>query len=109
MTSDGEVASGRHYAITVRFTLRERGQDQFLALIKQNAAASVRNEPGCLAFDVLTPLDDGPHVLLYELYRDRAAFDAHVATAHFKAFAEASADLVVRKEVMEFSTYMHHK
>ena len=111
MTSDGKTANGPGYAITVRFTLREGTQEKFLALIRENAAASVRDEPGCLIFDVLVPLGDAgePQVLLYEVYRDRAALDHHAATAHFKAFDEASRDLVTRKEVLEFSCFEHRK
>jgi autoinducer 2-degrading protein len=103
---NGQNSHGRaRYAITVRFALRKGEEERFLALIKENASASVRDEPGCLVFDVLTPLNSPagePHVLLYEVYENRAALDAHVATPHYKAFDAASRDLVVGKEVLEF-------
>lgn len=100
-----DLGDRARYAITVRLALRKGEEERFLALIKENAAASVRDEPGCLVFDVLTPLNgtvDEPHVLLYEVYENRAALDAHVATSHYKAFDAASRDLVIRKEVLEF-------
>ena len=46
-----------------------------LPLVCANAAASLKGEPECLRFDVLTPLAGGDEVLLYEVYRDRAAFE----------------------------------
>ncbi len=101
-----------HYAITVRFALREGARERFLALVNDNAAASVREEPGCLQFDVLTPLgesDGEPYVLLYEVYIDRAALDTHAATAHFRAFDIASRDLVAGKEVLEFAAEGHRR
>lgn len=107
-----EGADKPHYAITVRFALREGTQERFLALIKENAAASVREEPGCLQFDVLTPLegpDGASYVLLYEVYTDRAALDTHAQTAHFRAFDAASRDLVAGKEVLEFAADGHRK
>jgi quinol monooxygenase YgiN len=106
------VDVGARYAITVRFALRKGGEPHFLSLIKENAAASVRDEPGCLQFDVLMPLNgsaDEPYVLLYEVYSDRAAFDAHVATPHYQAFDDASRSLITRKDVVEFATFGNRK
>jgi Antibiotic biosynthesis monooxygenase len=43
------------FAILVEFHLKEGTRSQFRRLIDANADASVRNEPGCLQFDVLEP------------------------------------------------------
>jgi (4S)-4-hydroxy-5-phosphonooxypentane-2,3-dione isomerase len=93
------------YGVTVAFELVEGGKDEFAALIAENAAASVRDEPDCLRFDVLTPLAPGagPDVFLYEIYRDRAAFDLHLASGHYKRFDEASRGLIRKKTVMHFT------
>ena len=110
--ADAEAGKNTRYAITVRFALHEAARERFLALIEQNAATSVREEPGCLQFDVLTPLagpDSKSYVLLYEIYTDRAALDAHVKTQHFQAFDVASRDLVARKDVLEFATEVRRK
>ncbi|MGI9463684.1 MAG: putative quinol monooxygenase, partial [Aestuariivirgaceae bacterium] len=40
----------------------------------------------CRRFDVCTDPDRPERVFLYEIYDDRAAFDAHLASDHFKAF-----------------------
>jgi quinol monooxygenase YgiN len=42
---------------------------------------------------------DKASVFLYEVYDDRAAFDAHLATAHFKRFDAAVAPMVASKAV----------
>ena len=42
-----------------------------------HAARCLKDEPGTLQFDVLLPHDGGDKVMLYELYQDQAAFDAH--------------------------------
>jgi (4S)-4-hydroxy-5-phosphonooxypentane-2,3-dione isomerase len=93
------------YAVTVAFDIVEGKRDEFAVLIAENAAASVRDEAGCLRFDVLTPLSpgEGPDVFLYEIYRDRAAFDRHLASGHYKAFDEASRTLIRTKTVMVFA------
>ena len=44
---------------------------------------------------------EADRIVLYEIYDDRAAFDAHLKTAHFASFNEASAALVADKKVTE--------
>ncbi len=91
------------YAITVAFDLQGGARERFLELVSQNARTSVGEEPGCLRFDVLTPLGaEAPDVLLYEIYENRTAFEVHLASSHFRRFDEATRDLVQRKSVVEF-------
>lgn len=39
-------------------------------------------------------------LFLYELYDDRAAFDAHLASTHFKAFASTTQAMIARRSIM---------
>ena len=41
----------------------------------------------------------GDKIVLYEIYDDAAAFDAHLATPHFAVFNEVTTPLVARKTV----------
>jgi quinol monooxygenase YgiN len=52
-------------------------RDEFLPLLRAHATRCLKDEPGTLQFDVLLPHDGGDKVMLYELYQDQAAFDAH--------------------------------
>ena len=92
------------FAITVVFELLDGAFPEFHRLVAENAALSVKLEPDCLRFDVLTPQDGaGPkHVALYEIYTDRAAFDLHLASEHFRQFDQCSRDLVVSKTVLAY-------
>ncbi len=94
----------RSYAITVEFKLKPGCMDAFLALVRDNAAASVREEADCSRFDVLVPRDSArpDTVTLYEIYADRAAFDVHLATRHFLEFDRATRDMVLAKLIGEF-------
>jgi quinol monooxygenase YgiN len=87
------------FVIVVDFQLKPGARPEFRRLIDANADASVRDEPGCLQFDVLEPEGEGDRVLLYEIYSDKAAFDAHLQTEHFKVFNSASAHLCLQKSV----------
>jgi autoinducer 2-degrading protein len=87
------------FVVVVEFHLKPGARPQFRSLIDANAVASVRDEPGCLQFDVLEPEGEGNRVLLYEIYADKAAIDAHLQTEHFRVFNSASGDLCLRKSV----------
>ncbi|SNS93701.1 putative quinol monooxygenase [Antarctobacter heliothermus] len=91
------------YAVTVCFEINPETADAFLDLMRQNARASVRDEPGCHQFDVCTDVDRPGEVFLYEIYDDRAAFEAHMTTAHFISFESASAPFVVSKDVATYA------
>jgi (4S)-4-hydroxy-5-phosphonooxypentane-2,3-dione isomerase len=90
------------YVIIVEFRLVPGSLEKFLRLIEDNANASVRDEPGCTRFDVLTPAGEGDKIVLYEIYDDRAAFEAHLRTPHFARFNEATAALIADRKITEF-------
>ncbi len=66
---------------------------EYLELMRAHAAAS-REEPGCLRFDVLVPLEGGGRLLVYELFEHRAALEAHRTSARMEAFREKTRPLV---------------
>ena len=52
------------YTLFVSLQVRPEKRDRFLAAIAENAAASVRDEPGCLRFDVMEDAQPAQPVLL---------------------------------------------
>ena len=91
------------YVITVEFNLHPGALKQFLPLIVENANRSRTVEPGCERFDVLVPKDSYDRILLYEIYRDKAAFGEHLKATHFLDFNAASASLVKDKRIVEYN------
>jgi (4S)-4-hydroxy-5-phosphonooxypentane-2,3-dione isomerase len=51
-------------------------------------ATNSRKEPGVARFDFLQVLDDPTRFGLVEVYRDRAAVDAHKQTAHYAEWVQ---------------------
>ena len=118
MTSNARSEKGRtgtkarqQYAIIVTFELEDGAAARFRHLVAENARKSVAQETGCLRFDVLFPTDGAsPHdVVLYEIYTDPAAFDLHLASAHFKSFDEETRTLVRRKTVTAYAVDQNAK
>ncbi len=87
------------FVVTVTFTINPEAWQKFLPLMTENARASTANEPECHQFDVCTDPSTPHTVFLYEVYTDRAAFDAHLQTPHFKAFDAAVTDMIASKDV----------
>ena len=91
------------FAVIVTFRFKADKADEFLPLMKLNASRSLADEPGCQRFDVCEDDAHPNEVFLYELYDDRAAFDAHLASPHFKDFDAAVADMIVEKDVRTYA------
>lgn len=87
------------YCVTVLFEVLPQHRDAFRARVVIQAEVSLRDEPGCKQFDVWTDPERPDQVYLYEVYDDRAAFETHLATPHFKAFDQEVGAWVVNKTV----------
>lgn len=94
------------YVVCVNFVLKPGMAPDFLPLILANAQTSLWDEPDCHQFDVATDTTKPDAVFLYEIYTDRAAFDAHLATAHFKTFDAAAAPMIAGKTIQTWDTVL---
>lgn len=92
------------FAVAVTFKIRSADWELFLPLMRENAQASLREEPLCRQFDVCTDPARPLEVFLYELYDDDDAFRHHLESDHFRAFDTAVADMIEYKHVMTYGT-----
>src|SRR5688500_20326899 len=77
------------FALVVNIRVKPESVDAFMRRLKENASAA-RKEPGCKQFDVLVDPQDKTKVMLYEVYDDEKAFEAHQQMPHSKQYlAEA--------------------
>ena len=77
------------YVVSVDYTAAAADFEHLKSLVATVARASI-GEPGCRRFDVVVPAAKPNHLLLFEVFDDAAASQAHVASAHFKAFVAGS-------------------
>lgn len=96
----GSQSEGAAFVVTVVFRLKPGAGDAFSALIRENARASLADEPGCRQFDVVSPSGQPDTIFLYEIYDSPEAFEAHKAMPHFLSFDRDSAAHVAEKTVM---------
>ena len=77
------------YVLQVAIRIKPENVEAFMRKLDENAREA-RKEPGCRQFEVLVDPADRSRIMLYEVYADEAAFQAHQATPHFKKYlAEA--------------------
>ena len=90
------------YAVVVTFQITPGKMAVFLPLMHQNATTSLTQEEGCHRFDVCTDPKRPDEVFLYEIYTDRAAFDAHLGSTHFESFDTQVAPMIAAKDVRTY-------
>ena len=90
------------FVLTVKFVIKDEHTQDFMPAMRENAAASLSLEPGCLQFDVCSN-EDGTEVFLYEVYTDADAFEVHKGMDHFKEFDAGTAPWVADKQVASYT------
>ncbi len=83
--------------LTVNLTIRPDQIDSFMSQARENARLS-KAESGCQEFQVLVDPNNAASVLLYEIYDDAAAFEAHQQTSHFKSYLTDAVPLLAARE-----------
>lgn len=83
------------------FELNANDVQPILEAGRKNIEASVRDEPGVLSMYCATDTTDPTKLYVVEVYRDHAAYQAHVESAHFKEFLGSIEGKVIRRRVVE--------
>ena len=89
----GNRRCGKHLPASARSALLA-GHLVASAGALDDSTCSLRDEPGCLRFDVLPDNADPNRLFFYEVYRDQAAFEAHQASAHYPRWRAAAAEVL---------------
>lgn len=71
------------YVVAAQYYAKAGKADEITAILQTMIPIS-RAEPGCVLYTVNRSLDDPRKFLLYEQYRDKAGYEAHMATEPFK-------------------------
>jgi|SRR5579859_4550258 len=82
------------FALVVSLKVKPELREKFLAAAEDDSICSVRDEPGCVRFDVLQDNADPNHFFYYEVYRDEAAYQAHSQAPHYARWRAAAAEVL---------------
>lgn len=87
------------FVVTVNLTIDPQHVASFRETVLKHANNSLTKEPGCRRFDISFDPDDETRTFIYEQYDDRAAFDVHTASEHFKWFGDTAGPSIVSKQL----------
>ena len=85
------------FVLLVNIRVKPENVAAFMQKLGENARAA-RQEPGCRQFEVLADPNDKAKIVLFEVYDDDKAFEAHQATPHFKRYLAEAVPLVASRE-----------
>ena len=83
--------------LQVQIRVKPENVASFMQQVIENARAA-RSEPGCRQFEVLVDPEDKTKVMLFEVYDDQKAFEAHQAGAAFKKYLAEAVPLLASRE-----------
>ena len=86
-----------NFVLAVMLRIKPENVDRFMEAVLANAREA-RKEPGCRQFEVLVDKADRTKVMLFEIYDDDKAFEAHQQTPHFKKYLAEAVPLLESRE-----------
>ena len=95
--SDPMAAAGQQTEIMVRVSEIEIVSsyvDDYKAILKEEAAASVRLEPGVIAIFPMYQKENPTQVRILEIYANREAYESHLQTSHFQKYKTTTLRMV---------------
>ena len=84
------------FVLVVNIRIKPESVERWMKMALENAREA-RKEPGCKQFDVLVDPHDRAQVMLYEVYTDERAFEAHQQTVHFKKYLAEAVPLLASR------------
>lgn len=75
--------------------------DSYKAALKEEIETAVRVETGVLTLYAVSENNHPTHVTVFEIYASQDAYQAHLATPHFKKYKAATKDMVKSLELSQ--------
>lgn len=77
--------------------------DEYLSILKEEAAASVRLEPGVIAIYPIYQKEKPTEIRILEIYQDKEAYESHLQTAHFKHYKANTLKMVKSLKLIDMT------
>jgi quinol monooxygenase YgiN len=99
-----ETASAQQKDLVVRIARLQIDSAQlgnYKSALKEHAETAVRVEPGVLTLYAVYEKNNPTHVTVFEIYANKAAYEAHLQTPHFLKYKASTKDMVKSLELIE--------
>ena len=77
---------------------------QYKAILKEEASASVKLEPGVLAIFPMYQQNDSTQIRILEIYNDHNAYQSHLKTPHFLKYKTTTIKMVKSLKLTDMNT-----
>jgi quinol monooxygenase YgiN len=94
---DHDASSQKRDEIMVRISeieIEPQALEEYKAILKEEAAASVRLEPGVISIFPMYQKEHPIQVRILEIYANREAYESHLNTPHFAKYKSATLKMV---------------
>jgi quinol monooxygenase YgiN len=88
-----QQADGQYVQVT-EIEIDPMQLDAYRAAVQEQIDAAIRKEPGVLVLYAVSEKDNPTRVRVFEIYRDRNAYEAHLGSDHFKKYKAATEKMV---------------
>ena len=93
----GSAANAQEKDMIVRISeiqIHPNSIAEYKAILKEEAEASVRLEPGVIAIFPMSHKENPTKVKILEIYASREAYEAHLKTRHFQKYKTTTLEMV---------------
>jgi quinol monooxygenase YgiN len=78
--------------------------EQYKAILKEEAKASVRLEPGVIAIFPMFQKENPNQVRILEIYADKESYQSHLKTSHFLVYKTSTLKMVKSLKLLDMET-----
>ncbi len=78
--------------------------EEYKAILKYEAEASIRLEPGVIAIFPMYQREKGTEFRILEMYASREAYEAHLKTPHFQKYKSGTLHMVKSLKLVDMET-----
>ena len=103
----GNVANAQAQEMMVRISeieVDEKYLEHYKAILKDEAEASVRLEPGVIAIFPMYQRDKDTEFRILEMYASREAYEAHLKTPHFQKYKSGTLHMVKSLKLIDMQS-----
>ena len=76
-------------------------RDEYIAILNEEAAASIKLEPGVICIYPMYQKDNPNEIRLLEIYANKKAYQTHLETPHFKSYKEKTRSMIDTLELID--------
>lgn len=78
--------------------------NEYLAILKEEAEASVRLEPGVICIYPMFQKEHPTQIRLLEIYANREAYESHLQTSHFIKYKTSTMEMVKKLKLIDMES-----